>query len=311
MNRVNGAIDTRVEKMLWSATLHCEPPHEDDLVRQWTFIPQANAWARQTKILRIYLTQGRRFPKNIALKSVSARAAWAVYFIYAPDGQLTSSHLFTLSRLRDAGFPIFVVFASRSPDLIPDTIYKFADAVHWKDLPGYDFSAYAIALDQLGTKSAGARLFLLNDSVFGPFCDIGKRVKDAPWALTGFTASSLLENHLQSYALIVREVTPQTLRDLWPVLSTSICLNRFMDVIYCQETRLAKVASRSMSVGSYWFAGNNHPIDLALARPIDLLNDGFPFLKRSFFTKYRTRVPLELLRERMALMHHPIEPYMR
>ena len=49
-------------------------------------------------------------------------------------------------------------------------------------------------------------------------------------------------------------------------------------MITCQESRMARVASRSMSVGAYWYLEDGDPTQTA---PFELIDAGYPFFKRS------------------------------
>lgn len=128
-------------------------------------------------------------PKWQEIKSLKARPTWVSYFIYAPDGKLSTAHHFILSRLRDLGFAILVVCAAPEPGSVPHEHHSFCDALFWKGLGGYDFSAYALALWQVSRHSPGIDVFVLNDSVYGPFSDPRGAFRQAPWDLTGFRYS--------------------------------------------------------------------------------------------------------------------------
>jgi len=102
------------------------------------------------------------------------------------------------------------------------------DALLWKAMPGYDFSACTLALRHLrhlSHPSPGADVIVMNDSVFGPFTPLRPVLEISRWDLTGFTASNELTNHVQSYAFCLRGVT---------------------------LARMARVAARAMMVGALW-----------------------------------------------------------
>lgn len=246
-------------------------------------------------------------PSFFPLKPVVPRADWTVYFVYAPDGLLTPAHCFTLSRLRDLGMNLFVVCATRTVGEVPEALAAYADALYWKALRGFDFSAYALALNVIARQSPHARVLLLNDSVFGPFVDVRHRIDGAPWDLTGFTASSRIENHVQSYSFVIKDVTRARVRSLWPVFFPRISLNTHVAVTLCQETRLARVAARSMSVGAYWYADAGKMSDPVLVRPFELLDAGFPFLKKSLVGKHSRFNPENAAEAYLAMQRHPLE----
>jgi len=196
----------------------------------------------------------RPAPAHRAIKAVTPYQTWTVYFVYLPHGQLTESHHFTLKKLRALKGGLLVVCACPTLAEVPAELHKLCDALYWKGLSGYDFSAYKLALGAIARHSPKANVFVMNDSVFGPFHDLAPLIHQAPWDLTGFTASSQIENHIQSYAFVLKDVTPSRLRKLASVFLPLIAFSRPFDAIEYQETRLAKVAARCMTVGAYWFA---------------------------------------------------------
>ena len=257
------------------------------LVRDWTFAPtQASLGVRAVRIESLFL--GLRFkPPARELKSVHAARAWTCYFVYAPDGELSESHRFTLKRLRQLERPLLVVCAAPTAATVPRDLLQLCDALWWKGLRGFDFSAYRIGLYAVAGKSPGADVFVLNDSVLGPFCDLDPILRGAKWDLTGFTGFALIENHIQSYAFQLRHVTHQRLAILESVLPTSLAFNDYQSVIYLQETRFARTAARHMSVGALWYSDAVACGDPTVFAGPDLLINGFPFLKRSLFGRNR------------------------
>lgn len=201
--------------------------------------------------------------------------------MFLPDGVLTAAHLFTLERLRRLPGGLLVIVAAPSlPDL--KAVREFADAFYWKALAGYDFSAYAIVLREIAKRSSGADLFIMNDSVFGPFYDVQPLLDRSPaWDLTGFTASWLFENHLQSYAFFMRTVTEDRIGAFGSAIPFSLACDQYRHVINLQETRFARLATRKLSVGAMWYADPSGPYDPTLFLPFELIAMRFPFLKKS------------------------------
>lgn len=247
----------------------------------------------------------RPAPPARELKPVTPRARWSVYFIWAPDGRLAPAHRFTLARLRARDAGLLVVVATPDAAMVPNECYHMADALWWKALPGYDFSGYAIALHAIARGSPGTDAFVMNDSVMGPFGEVERLLDDAPWDLAGFTASSLFENHIQSYAFQLRRVTPERMKTLGSVFPRRWRFDRFQDVIFGQETRFARVASRTMTVGAWWWYDTGRGLDLLLQEPFALLQAGYPFLKRSLLGKSRGVQPLDRLGATLAALGHP------
>lgn len=249
-------------------------------VHQWSFTPSPVPRWRQRQVLEAVLRRGLRFPAHRTVHSSASPggAKWALYFVYAPDGHLLPGHHFTLIQLRKQGFSICVVIATADPACVPEQLATLADLVIWKALHGYDFSAYKLGLSALARRTPGATVLVMNDSIAGPVTDLNPFVQQARWDLTGFSASGKIENHVQSYAFVLRDLTAARLRAFrWVLFPWFACGNRD-DVIQCQETRMARVAARAMTVGALWYSADQ---DITQSAPFELLEAGAPFIKRS------------------------------
>lgn len=272
----------------------------------WDFVASAVPGWRTRQTVKIMLRRSQRRPGWQALRPVTAQAAWTVYFMFAPAGQFDAAHGFTLARLRDAGHRIMVVCAAPAPAAIPAEVGHFADALYWKGLSGYDFSAYSAALREIGRRSPHATVMVINDSVYGPFTDLRHALDHPPWELTGFTATAELENHIQSYAFVLQDVTRRRMLSLASVMFPVLALSEVNDVIQVQESRFARVASRSMRVGSFWYADGVQVVNPSLDRPVELVQAGFPFLKRSLTGKLQSRHDVSKIRELLFTLGHPV-----
>jgi len=249
----------------------------------------------------------RRAPRSRALKPVTKQKRWVAYFIFAPDGALQPYHDYTLLKLSEQDAKILIVMACRSRKDIPPDLQKRCDALYWKGLGGYDFSAYTIALNAIAGKSPRADVLVMNDSIYGPFCDLTPFFTQAPWDLTGFTASNCAKiRHIQSYAFILKNVTPERMRDLKWAFPSKCAFNSAEGAVTCQELWLARVASRSMSVGSFWFGEEAVVQDPSLTRGVALLRAGFPFLKRSLHGKHDYLHLASAAIEQLKRLGHPL-----
>ncbi len=258
----------------------------EELVRDWSFTPSpVAARVRLSRRLRS-LTLRRPAPASCVIAAATPAHRWSVYFAYLPDGEVTPAHLYSLDRLAAEPGKLLVVCSTPDRDQLPAAIRDGADALIWKALPGYDFSAYGLALRHLVATSPGADVFVMNDSVFGPFASPALGLGGAPWDLAGYTASSLFENHVQSYAFQVRRLTAEKLVAMAPVLPSRTSFHRYMDVVICQETRLARHAAGAMSVGARWFAPHEVVRNLSLERGAMLAGAGVPFIKKSLLGRY-------------------------
>lgn len=229
----------------------------------------------------------KAFPASAVIKAPEAKGDWILYFMFLPEGSLTPAHRFTLDRLSAERANLMIVCACPEGHPVLAELRDRSDGLCWKELEGYDFSGYSVGLHALATHSSGANVFILNDSMLGPFLPLTPFIEQAPWRLTGLSANALEENHLQSFAMIVRQLDVQFLDAVAPVITTKWCYSGAMQVILQQETRLAKVASRSMSVGAYWYTDGTRYKDLTLFCPEQLVEAGFPLVKKSLFGKFK------------------------
>lgn len=292
--------------LIHAHSLHGSTATIAGMMNRWNFVPSPVPRWRIRQAVETVLRNSEPRPGWHAIKPINAQPAWSVYFLFAPDGVFSPVHRFALERLRDAGLRVMVVCAAATPADIPTEVNAYADALYWKGLSGYDFSAYSAALREISRCSPHADVLVINDSVYGPFTDVRAVLMHAPWDLTGFTATSQVENHIQSYAFVLKDVTPVRMRALATVMFPWRALSNPYDVIHEQETRFARVASRTLRVGAYWFAEKEQVLDPTLFRPIELFASGFPFLKRSLLGKHQTLQPVDQIRELLFSIGHPV-----
>lgn len=292
----------------YSAASHAQSELiNDGITRDWDFTPSpVMRWERRQMAERFMRAVHRRPASGVVIPA-SAQPAWIVYFLFAPDGVLHPAHRFTLARLREEGLPILVVCSCADQRRMPADLPELCDALLWKAMPGYDFSAYTLALRHLSRRSPGADVIVMNDSVFGPFTALRPVLENSRWDLTGFTASGELTNHVQSYAFCLRGVTPARMARLATVFFPFGALSAPQDVIALQETRLARVAARSMTVGALWYSDATSVHNPTLVKPMALLDAGFPFLKRALLTKSSNYIERDVVLERLARHGHPLD----
>lgn len=269
------------------------------LKRDWAFeasAPWAGAFAHR---LKARLFGKKAAPEQNTLKPPFPHPRWIIYFVYLPDAVLTPSHIFTLEKLALADAGLFVICALPYGKEVPPLLYNYAHAVARKGLSGFDFSAYAFGMHSIVKYSSGSDVLFLNDSVFGPFSNVDREFLSAKWDFTGYTGQYLIENHIQSYAFIIKNMDESVKNVLDTVLPLDYAYDRYKDVIFQQETRLARIASREMSVGAKWFSEASVGVDPSFFCAISLLETGFPFLKKSLLHRrpdiYQRNDILELL----------------
>ncbi|MCC5869129.1 MAG: hypothetical protein JJU27_11485 [Gammaproteobacteria bacterium] len=277
----------------------------DSLELMWDFVPSAGGtfvhpWRRLTGIFH-----ARRRPAHQVIRELTAKESWLVYFAYLPDSTIGPHHLFSLARLRDLGRPVFVICATPSTGRVPPEFLDYSDALYWKHVSGYDFSAYTLAIESIAEHSTGASALFMNDSMYGPFCDLCPFIDSSPWALSGFTGSGSQENHIQSYSFILKSIDDIRVTQLRSVLYKHFSFSHVDPVISLQELRLARVAARAMPVGAFWYGDGTLIDDPCLRRPFELLAAGFPYLKRSLLGKMAKFQSVEQTREILTRFNHP------
>jgi hypothetical protein len=275
-----------------------------EIVEDWTFERSRTELRWRVKRVKASVQGICSAPPHVAIRPVTRRESWTVYFVYAPTGHVSESQRFTIRKLKESERALCVVCATPDPSSMPEELSHTADALYWKHMRGFDFSAYRIGLHAVARHSTGSDVLLLNDSVLGPFSDINALLARSPWAMTGFTASASRENHIQSYAFHLSDVTPLRLKQLQTVLPGSFAFNTYDAVITCQETRMARIASHSMSVGSLWYCADRR--SLPLVRATELLDRGFPFIKRSLLNKSAHFQDLRIIHSRLESFGHPL-----
>jgi lipopolysaccharide biosynthesis protein len=278
----------------------------DEVVSNWTFTPSKVGWRLFGKRIVTFFRRGRRMPKHIVIKELSPRPQWICYVMFSADCNISPAQRFTLNALKSSYAGLMIVIISPSANDIPHELVDLADALYWKENSGWDFPAFAIALNAIGRLSPGADVFVLNDSVYGPFCDIGRFFREAKWDLTGITAGGQIENHIQSYAFVLKAVTQPRMRKLNRVLFKHVSFHDQREVVVMQESRFARVAARSLTVGAWWYS-NSTKFDLTLHQPFNLIDIGCPFIKKSLFGKHKGLQDPKALEEVLCRMNHPTE----
>jgi lipopolysaccharide biosynthesis protein len=130
----------------------------------------------------------------------------AVFMHFDGHGQVRTQVQRYLEELRRNGRSI--VFVSNSETPAPTAMavaQRLCDAVIMRRNIGYDFGAWADALDALGLPRAGTEeIIFANDSVLGPLLPLGDILRRLDYAhadVWGLTESWQQQHHLQSYFL--------------------------------------------------------------------------------------------------------------
>lgn len=278
----------------------------EGVVSPWDFESEpVPRWLLRQR-LELFARTVHRAPKWFVQKTVLPKPTWCVYFVYCPDGALSAAHRFALGSLRDFGENILTVCAAKSLDRVPTELWRYSDALIWKGLEGYDFSAYSIALNLIARRSPDSEVLVINDSVFGPFTNARRGFAETNWGMGGFTASSNLRPHVQSYAFWLRRVNRRSMARFSRVFFPAFALSEYSAVIALQELRLAEVASGHLKVGAQWFTDGTKLRDLSVEMPFELLDAGLPFLKKSLLHRPQYRHLREQVLDRLSTLRHPL-----
>jgi hypothetical protein len=167
----------------------------NEVVSNWTFTPSKVGWRLFGKRIVTFFRRGRRMPKHAVLKEIVPRSQWICYVMFSADRSISPAQRYTLNALKSSSAGLMVVIISPSAKDIPLDLPHLADALYWKENSGWDFPAFAVALNAIGRLSPGANVFVLNDSVYGPFCNVSRFFQEAKWDLTGITAGGQSTSH--------------------------------------------------------------------------------------------------------------------
>ena len=253
------------------------------------FVPDRIAPGLRAKRLAAFVRRARRFPdhRQMFLHPRPDRR-WAVLFCYQPEpGSIDPGHRFTIARLQAEGFAILVVLAARDHAQGDAYAALGLDGLIVKGLSGYDFSGYTLGLKALVAAFGTVDVLVMNDSVLGPFHPLMPLIDSAPWTFTGFLSNNGVEPHFNSFAFFIRRADRRFLRRMRSVFLDRVAFDGQSPVAYLQETRMARVAARHYSAGSLFGPVSRHDMTFHyLENPEGLVEVGYPFVKKSIFTKF-------------------------
>lgn len=259
------------------------------IARLIPFVPDRIAPALRAKRIAAFVRRARRFPDH-RQRFLHPRPGqrWAVLFCYQPEpGPIDPGHRFTIARLQAEGFAVLVVLAARDPAQGDAYAALGLDGLIVKGLSGYDFSGYTLGLKALVAAFGTVDVLVMNDSVLGPFHPLMPLIDAVPWTFTGFLSNNGVEPHFNSFAFFIRGADRRFLRRMRSVFLDRVAFDGQSPVAYLQETRMARVAARHYSAGSLF--GPVSRADMTfhyLENPEGLVEIGYPFLKKSIFTKF-------------------------
>jgi hypothetical protein len=207
-----------------------------------------------------------------------------LFVAFARTGQLSEHSIFHARAWAANGFQVVVIVVCDSFDLACDESLSFAAGILLRQNRGYDFGAWAAAINQLPELRRVSLLATVNDSVFGPlqsFKDMLAGVRQIDADVIGTTESFEYRRHFQSFLLFFKHsaVVSDGFWEFWGNIRTG---SRRM-VIHQYETRLVQALERSdlKCVALFPSSPGRRPYNQTLSRWRELLDDGFPYVKIS------------------------------
>ncbi len=170
----------------------------------------------------------------------------AVFVTHSPDGNIKPHVVHYLTSLKRHGIDIIlVVAADHLVDTIAPNVVAFVSGLFVRQNEGYDFAAWAHALQLHPALFASPILYLLNDSVFGPindekFAALLERIRRSKADVIGLTESYEHNWHLQSYFLAFK-----------PKALSSVALHRFINSITVLRDKDAVIRSYEIMLASH------------------------------------------------------------
>jgi lipopolysaccharide biosynthesis protein len=229
----------------------------------------------------------------------------AVIFVHFDStGTVKQNVIAYLSAFQELG--VSVVFVTNSGSLQPDCLEplkNICSTILIRRNVGYDFGAWQEGLHYLKTSGAECKeLFLVNDSVIGPFQPLKNVIERIRWDeadVWGLTESWQISYHLQSYFLCANEraLKSEAWRKFWqnvrPIPSKDAIIQRY-EVGLTSAMQKGGLLCRavwpldSLLLSNHQFP--RHHINPTAHCWRHLLECGFPFIKRELVLKNPARI---------------------
>jgi len=227
-----------------------------------------------------------------------------LFVTHAPNEHLKSHVLHHMQHLQTAGIDVVLIVNTDQPldtFKLPDGI-AHCNAVLVRENRGFDFAAWAQAALHLGLPKQLHRLYLVNDSIFGPitpdsFFQLIDKIRVSTADVVGLTEAMSPQRHLQSYFLVFQNQAIETpFLDQW-LKSIRILPSKSL-VISAYETRLT-LALETRGFRCEAIFPTNTAAKLCSNdtsyRWQNLLARGFPYIKVSVLTQERAGATVQRL----------------
>jgi lipopolysaccharide biosynthesis protein len=235
-------------------------------------------------------------PRNVSVHVESSnytmgsgdRVAFVASYSSEPRVTLSLSRL--IDDLRRLDYEVVLIRASEDKqELIwPDTQRRDLVVLR-KPNVGYDFGSWAVGMDRHRSLLSRPYVLLVNDSLAGPFSDLGGLIRDfesSTCDVWGATRSRQLLPHLQSYLLGFKRgvLLDRPIRTFWNHLPVETEKSRIVEAYEMAFARLLfseGYTTEAFIEPEQIESGDQNP---SLDGWRQLLDLGFPFIKRTIIT---------------------------
>lgn len=212
------------------------------------------------------------------------------------SGKVEEYVFYYLAELQKAGFSIVFVSTSVLNESCVSRLSQYAFIIMERENKCPDFGSWKAGLSMLNWGKKLNSVLLVNDSVFGPFFDLGNIISSMKnrYDVWGMTDSYEIEYHLQSYFLYFNKaaIVSEVFTKFWKKVDLSSSKE---EVIYKYEIGLSSLFSRSnLNLGAYASidilsksAVHGHKIinPTLVFWKLLIKTHQFPFLKRELIIK--------------------------
>lgn len=256
-----------------------------------------------------------RFLEIVTPPNKTVRTRWLVepdtlageqvclFVTFAPGGRVLEHSIYHARAWANAGFMVvLLIITDRYESEIDTDDLSFSHGVLLRENRGYDFGAWASALERLPELRDASLVALANDSVYGPlntFQPMLERVRTLDADVIGTTESTQFTRHFQSFSLFFK---PRALKSegFWTFWQNVRAGGRIV-AIYRYELGFVKAMERAglRCVALFPSSSRRNP---SYRQWRQLILNGFPYLKTSLFRLPRVNMHLsdwkQLLHER-------------
>jgi glycosyltransferase involved in cell wall biosynthesis len=243
----------------------------------------------------------------------------AIFVTYTPDGLLRADIARYIEALRRNQISIvLVVVCDQVRNYVPGDIVDSCAAVLVRQNAGFDFAAWAHAMQIIPEVLNANILFLLNDSMIGPVSDpdfdrLLTKIDALDADIVGLTSNSDFCLHLQSYFLAIKK---QALCSYWfnQYFLDVVNLDTKDAVIFQYElTFTARMKASGFRCESVFAQDPGEPgqTDQTIYSWASLLRSGSPFVKRSLISGEHVKKGGDAVLDALRHADYPVDLLVR